>query len=189
MNNPKLIPWLEAGIRRFAAMGPDGLNINEISAEIKISKTSFYHFFGSKQEYINQLFEHWLQEGTINIIKDAFLKDNAKSTINTLFRKVIFDNYHREKFLSQLINSQNSIPISKKFLEESRKFRQSTLEGLCARLGLSADTGRKRSINLQVYSMGLTQYYFHEEPSISEKEEIFSDLMETFFPEVLDQNK
>ncbi len=93
---PRLVPWLKVGIKRFAADGLEGLNINEISAEIKISKTSFYHFFGSKQEYINELFEHWLQEGTINIIKDAFLNDNAKSTNNTLFRKVIFDNYQRD---------------------------------------------------------------------------------------------
>ena len=32
MLNPKLIPWLEAGIKRFAEQGIEDLNINELSS-------------------------------------------------------------------------------------------------------------------------------------------------------------
>jgi len=189
MKNPKLSPWLEAGIKRFANAGLDGINVNEISAELKISKTSFYHFFGSKEEYIRELFEHWLQEGTINLVRHAFLNDNAADIIRELFRKVIFENYSFEKFLSQVINSQNSIPFSSKFLFETTKFRQATLDGLFTRLGLTPAEARKRGVNLQMHVLGWTQYHFNKEPSSSEKEEYFQSILEMFFPEILNSHK
>ena len=189
MKNPKLRPWLEAGIKRFANAGLDGINVNEISAELKISKTSFYHFFGSKEEYIRELFEHWLQEGTINLVRQAFLKDDPADIIRELFKKVIFENYTFEKFLSQVINSQNSIPFSSKFLNESTKFRQATLDGLLTRLGLTPAEARKRGINLQMHVLGWTQYHFNKEPSSSEKEEYFQSVFEMFFPEILNSDK
>ena len=32
MLNPKLIPWLEAGIKRFAEQGIEGLNLTALSS-------------------------------------------------------------------------------------------------------------------------------------------------------------
>ena len=185
MNNPKLIPWLDAGIRRFASMGLEGLNINEISAELKIAKTSFYHFFGSKQDYINELFDYWLHAGTIDLVKEVYLNDNVEDIIEALFRKIIFDNYLNEKFFSQLITSQTNIPAAKKFLNETKQFRQATLDGLYARIGLSKEEARKRGKNLQMHHMGLTQYHFYKEPSNAEKEDIYNNVIELFWPEIL----
>ena len=62
--NPKIQKWLDIGIRRFAAHGIDGINVNDMSKEVGVAKTSFYFFFNSKEEYLDQLFAYWEMEGT-----------------------------------------------------------------------------------------------------------------------------
>ena len=44
--------WLEMGQRRFAKDGIQGININHMSEEMGVAKTSFYFFFNSKEEYL-----------------------------------------------------------------------------------------------------------------------------------------
>ena len=185
MLNPKLIPWLEAGIRRFAEQGIEGLNINELSAEIKISKTSYYHFFGSKQEFLKELLDYWVHVGTTQAAKKGLLKEDTKDAVKTLNRVIIFDNFINEKFLSQLISSQKNITFSGEYIEEVRTFRIGTMEGLMARLGIDPQEAHERAKSLYIYYMGMIQYYFEKEPSNKEKELIYQDVLKIYWPEVL----
>jgi AcrR family transcriptional regulator len=187
MFNPKSVPWLKAGIKRFAEHGPSGINVNEMSAELSISKTSFYNFFGSKKGYVSELFEYWMLEGTMNPIRAAFAKENTSEIVRSVMRSVVFDNYQNEKFLSQLIGVQNSLPIAKKYIDEAVKLRMSFLLGVMSRMGLSDDEASKRARNLIIHSMGLFDYYFDKEPTKKEKEVIFNEIMELFWPEIIEK--
>lgn len=188
MLNPKLLPWLKAGINRFAEQGIEGLNVNELSTEIGISKTSYYHFFGSKQEYLKELFDYWVHVGTVQKAKLGLLKEDTKEATKTLNRVIVFDNYINEKFLAQLIASQKNIPIANEYIEEVRTFRIGTMEGLYARLGIPPNEAHERAKGIYIYYLGMTQYYFGEEPSEKEKENIYKNVLEVYWPEVLEMN-
>ena len=41
MRNPKLKPWLDAGIKRFAFQGVKGLSVKEMAKEIDTESTKF----------------------------------------------------------------------------------------------------------------------------------------------------
>ena len=181
----KRTEWLELGLKRFAESGIEGLVVNDMSKELNISKTSFYNFFGSKEEYINELFQYWFMEGTVNITKDGLLQMDAANSVHYIIKHVIYDNYINEKFLTQLIGAQERIPEAKKYAEDVTNFRRATCEGLLARLGVNADEARKRAKDIVIYFMGLTEFYFAKEPSDEEKSEILNNVFTLFWPEVL----
>jgi AcrR family transcriptional regulator len=56
--------WLEAGYRVFAEKGPDHISVNSLSHEVGVSRTSFYHHFGSVDEFIECLLEYHVEKGT-----------------------------------------------------------------------------------------------------------------------------
>ena len=156
-----------------------------MSAEIKISKTSYYHFFGSKQEFLKELLDYWVHIGTVQKAKKGLLQEKTKEAVKTLNRIIIFDNYINEKFLSQLISSKKNIAIAGGYIEEVRTFRIGTMEGLMARLGIEPEEAHERAKSLYIYFMGMIQYYFDKEPSNKEKELIYQDVLKIYWPEVL----
>ena len=88
MRNPKLKPWLDSGIRRFAEHGLKGLNVKEMAQEINIATSSFYHYFNTKEEYLEQLLEYWHEEGSMKIIEEVFLVDEPEEALKLLFNIV-----------------------------------------------------------------------------------------------------
>ena len=58
-NTPQINNFLNIGIKRFADRGIDGIRIDEICDEVGVAKSSFYHYFGNKEGFIDQLFEYW----------------------------------------------------------------------------------------------------------------------------------
>ena len=60
-NNPQIKRFYDIGLRRFAERGIDGIKIQEICEEGRVSKSSFYHYFGSKNRFVEMLFDHWFQ--------------------------------------------------------------------------------------------------------------------------------
>lgn len=58
-NNPLIHNFLDVGIKRFADRGIDGIKINDICKEVGVAKSSFYHYFGNKKGFIDELFEYW----------------------------------------------------------------------------------------------------------------------------------
>ena len=177
--------WLELGLKRFAESGIKGLVVNDMSNELNISKTSFYNFFGSKEEYINQLLEYWFIAGTVNITKEGLLQMDPANSVHYIMEHVVYDNYINEKFLTQLIGAQKGIPAAKKYTDDVINFRRATCEGLLTRLGVNADEARERAKNIVIYFMGLTELYFAKEPSDKEKSEILNTILRLFWPEVL----
>ena len=122
-NNPQIKKFYAIGLRRFAERGIDGIKIQEICEEARISKSSFYHYFGSKQQFIEMLFDYWLEithgdvSKSVNHIADAterflalkkiidanedleycFLQMKLYATINTKAREII-EKAHKIRF-------------------------------------------------------------------------------------------
>ena len=51
--------WLEEGLKLLAEKGIENLNIDELSLRTGKAKTSFYHFFSSKSNFLESLALYW----------------------------------------------------------------------------------------------------------------------------------
>ena len=123
MTNPKLLPWFEIGMRRFAESGLTGLNIVQMSEEAGIAKTSFYHFFGTREAFLKELFEHWVTVGTLDTAKQGMMHADPFEGFQTIIRLALSDKYIPEKFWIQVSRVESAFPEAKAYVAEVNKFR------------------------------------------------------------------
>ena len=120
--NPKIQKWLDIGKRRFSQDGIGGININEMSEEMGVAKTSFYFFFNNKEEYLNQLFAYWVNIGTTNIISMVNqISDPGKRLL--ALGKMIEENQENEFFYFQLKQYCKKNTHGRPFLHEADEQR------------------------------------------------------------------
>lgn len=63
--------WLEIGFRHFAEFGPDQISIKRMADELNVPRSTFYHYFGDKDNLIEELLiiylkavDEYVAEGT-----------------------------------------------------------------------------------------------------------------------------
>ena len=132
--------WIEKGYEYFALYGPDNLNINKISKDIGLARTTFYHHFGDLEIFTEELLDrHWeicLQTSIIGskkckklfpdlynlaeqypiplkFSKQLFLNRHILS-FNYLFVKAY--NYHANTFVLKLFSEQFNLNQTKENL-------------------------------------------------------------------------
>ena len=54
--------WLTHGYNEVIVNGFSHFNIDDLSVKVKIAKTSFYHFFHSREAFITELVNFWATE-------------------------------------------------------------------------------------------------------------------------------
>ena len=176
MRNPKLKPWLDAGVRRFAFQGLNGLRIKEMAHEIDTATSSFYHYFNTKEEYLEQLLEYWHEEGSMKIIQEVFLEDGPEEALTQLFDIILDRNFIYECFLLQLRAASHGNELFLKQVNETDKIRISFLTSLLARTGLNESEARKKSNQIYKHIMGLYSCLNLIPMEKHQKEFIFEDL-------------
>ena len=152
-DNPKLQKWLDVGKRRFAHSGIEGININEISEEVGVAKTSFYYFFNSKEEFLDQLFAFWVLDGTDRLYAMVSeIKDPAKRFL-TLSR-LIEENTENEFFYFQLKLYAKDHPEARRFLDVVDRKRKAISVKLFRDAGQSDEQILKNRLQMRMLYMG-----------------------------------
>ena len=186
MTNPKLLPWFEIGMRRFAESGLTGLNIVQMSEEAGIAKTSFYHFFGTKEQFLTELFEHWVAVGTLDTAKHAMVHEDPFDGFKTIMRLALTEKYIPEKFWLQVGRIDPKLTGASKYVDEVNRFRQSVVSGLFARGGISPREAEWRARQVVTHFKGIMQEHFREPPSNEQIEEHLQDFIRLFWPEKME---
>jgi AcrR family transcriptional regulator len=78
--------WFDAGLKRLAAHGPQGLKIMPIAEDIGVTKGSFYWHFKDLREYRIALLAEWERRFTAEIIEQS---TNISGDIATKMRTAI----------------------------------------------------------------------------------------------------
>ena len=76
--------WLEQGILEVIESGIDGFNVDVLCSKIGVAKTSFYHFFGSRDNFLDNLIDFWsteMLENTLSSIDDSSIDINLDKFI------------------------------------------------------------------------------------------------------------
>jgi len=151
--NPKIHKWLDIGKRRFAEDGIKGIHIDEMSAEMGVAKTSFYFFFNSKEEFLNQLFAYWVVVGTDNLTAMVNqIEDPAKRFF--ALGKMIENNYENEFFYFQLKLYAKNNEHARPFLKEADDKRKKFSRKLFNDAGQSAKEVERNRSMMRVFFMG-----------------------------------
>jgi AcrR family transcriptional regulator len=96
---PKIIAkkedWIKLGYKLFADKGIAGIIVETMAAKLKVNKSSFYWYFSTKREFIEEIVAYWIQEDTIKIID----KVNAIKTVEGQFEKLIELSFKKEPYM------------------------------------------------------------------------------------------
>jgi AcrR family transcriptional regulator len=60
--------WLEEGFVLVIENGFAGFKVDVLCSKIKIAKTSFYHFFGSRELFLEELIRYWSSEKSSELL-------------------------------------------------------------------------------------------------------------------------
>ena len=79
------VPWLRLGLEMLANAGSYYFNIDHLARNVGKAKTSFYHFFESKEKYFERLVHYWAYAGTQAIIEQVSgLEDPEQQLVRTI---------------------------------------------------------------------------------------------------------
>jgi AcrR family transcriptional regulator len=53
--------WIENGYTLFAQDGLDGIQVERLAKFVNLNKSGFYHYFGDRESFLEQLMKHHLQ--------------------------------------------------------------------------------------------------------------------------------
>ena len=53
--------WIENGYKIFAQDGLDGIQVERLSKFVNLNKSGFYHYFGDRETFLEQLMKHHMQ--------------------------------------------------------------------------------------------------------------------------------
>ena len=87
------MPWLICGLQLLAEGGNNRMNIDVLSERVGKAKTSFYHHFGSKKEFLYRLAQYWGKYYTLDYIEDLSRIKDPKKRLKTLLRRA-YKNMH-----------------------------------------------------------------------------------------------
>ena len=142
---PQINNFLDLGINRFAERGIAGIKIDEICKEVGVAKSSFYHYFGNKEGYIDQLFDYWYEITHENVAHKVSHINNAKERFLTL-KKLIDANVEVEYCFLQMKLFAATNAKAREIVEKAKKVR---FEVLFTIFKMAGQSDKKAEYNSQ----------------------------------------
>lgn len=71
--------WLKIGIQRFSILGKQGINVEQMAKKLNCNKSSFYHHFSSKENFLNEMIQYWFDQSMLPITTGVEEIGNPKS--------------------------------------------------------------------------------------------------------------
>lgn len=72
---PKIVAtkdqWVKLGYELFAEMGIQGLNVEKMSNQLKCNRSSFYWHFKTKDDFVQEVINHWIKTETDQVILEV----------------------------------------------------------------------------------------------------------------------
>jgi AcrR family transcriptional regulator len=95
---------LEAGYARFSTAGLKKTSVDELAADVGISKGSFYAFHASKEELFLAVYAKWAREMSLQAVRDAFPSGAADRESIRGFMRTAVRGFEEGTAVSQLFS-------------------------------------------------------------------------------------
>lgn len=97
---PKIVAtkhqWIKLGYELFSNSGIRGINVDTMSKALKCNRSSFYWHFQSKEDFLNELIEHWKKTETELIISTVEKSQSPKEKLEAFFKIAFKDDPYLE---------------------------------------------------------------------------------------------
>lgn len=125
--------WIKNGYEIFATVGHSGLKIEQLAKKVGTSKSSFYHYFGDLELFIDILLKHHIEQSKIIAQKEQASKNIDPELINVLVQ------HKTDLLFSRQLRINQNIKSFALTLEQSNKivgdaFVNVWIEDLCLKL-------------------------------------------------------
>lgn len=147
--------WLDAAYETLLESGVDAVKIQPLAAKLNLSRTSFYWFFGDREQLLEALVSRWREKNTGNILKQtaAYAETIAEAILN------VFDCWlDKELFDAQFEFAVRSWALqSPEILEEVQKadsVRVEAMTQMFRRFGFDATAADVRAQTVYLVQIG-----------------------------------
>jgi AcrR family transcriptional regulator len=173
--------WIELAKETIIKKGVEAINVDVMSKKLGVAKTSFYHFFNSKAEFLNMVFEKGIYDGTQALITKLSLVSDPKMRIKALIKVIFNENLKNELFLRQLRTYGMHNKKIANLIDTTEKQRISFLKGILLELDFDEVSAERRSSFFYIYTLGLYERIYINPEILKDKERIYSNLRKILF--------
>lgn len=145
--------WVQLGFRKFCVGGVDALRVEAMGRALGVSKASFYHFFKTRDVFINDIINHWRDLRTEEYIVLSRAKSDTSLEINTLIL-TIFSAEIEDDFLIHLRRLGQANGAVRDLLIEVEKQRIDYACSAIERLGYSHEVAQEKATIIYNYYLG-----------------------------------
>ncbi|MGI9530151.1 TetR/AcrR family transcriptional regulator [Lutimonas sp.] len=147
------IPWLELGLKTLAIHGLSNIKIDVMSKKLNISRTSFYHLFTSKNNYIYRLCEFWAYSGTFKYIERLQRIEKPSEKLIEIIRFISRDRLEGIAWISYKHIGDNNHEV-KNILHKIESLRIEFVSGILIGLGYSDEQAKVKARVLMYFLFG-----------------------------------
>lgn len=170
--------WLEFALKQLVQKGPDSLKIMPLCEARGVTKGSFYHHFKNRQDFIEQLMEHWFQTLTMAFIEQANTEDGPLQRLEKLDQVIADNNIEAEMHIRAWALKEPGISD---YLARVDHQRQDYLKQCYLELGVDRELAQDIAMISYAQFLGLLQ--IHPTPSLKTMLRLSGLVSSTFFPE------
>lgn len=173
--------WIKLAKETIIDKGVEAINVDVMSKKLGVAKTSFYHFFNSKAEFLNQVFEKGIFDGTQALITKLRPINDPKMRIKRLIKIVFNENLKNELFLRQLRSYGMHNKKIATLINTTEKLRMLFVKDILLELDFDEESAELRSSIFYIYTLGLYERMYINPDILKNKEQIYSNLWKILF--------
>jgi len=162
---PKIIvtkeDWIKLGFNFFSEKGEAGIVVEKMAKKLKVNKSSFYWYFKTKQEFIEEVVKYWVFSETEQIINTNQTKRNAIDKWNE-FLNIAFKNDPYLEFIYFLKRYALKHKEIQKTIDKIDNRRLSFVADLLEELGFSKENSNIKSSIFYNYLIGYHEMIRHK---------------------------
>ncbi|WP_298264881.1 TetR/AcrR family transcriptional regulator [uncultured Lutibacter sp.] len=145
--------WLKLGIEYFSIIGKQGINVEQMAKKLNCNKSSFYHHFKTKKNFLNEIIQYWYNKSMEPIITEI---DSIRDPKLRFERFLIlgFRDKSRKDLMFYLRKESETNSNLKQLLNEFKKTRIIYGSQLIQKLGYSESEAIQKAETLYLFYIG-----------------------------------
>lgn len=160
------LPWLKEGLSLMAFGGNDSIRVEQMSKNLSISRTSFYHLFTSKSNFKVRLCEYWVYTATFHYIDQLSMIESSENKLINLARLIAKDEEGGKSWIRfKGLGSDNE--EIKQLVEHVESKRVEFVSGLLQDIGYNLENSIKKAQIFMFYYIGRLLLQWPEQSSMN----------------------
>lgn len=147
--------WLNVAMDILISDGVEQVKVLTVGERLKVSRSSFYWYFKSRQDLLNALLQHWDETNTAALVRQAEASaDTITGAICNVFRCFVDDNLFNTRLDFAIREWARRSGAVRRVLDQSDETRLAALETMFARHEYSATEALTRARVLYYMQIG-----------------------------------